>query len=340
MYHWLHKILRESEHNVDLKVNSNKNVAIVITFNIPSSYQSKLISISQLSSLVQNLLTGNHEENCKPSKKEKVEDDNFEELNNSYDWEEPDNCYDGDIKSLPNVSLDKLNNCEESNKLEIVDNPTVINIKKTKKPRWRVSCKTCGERLSKRAFKNHDQVCSPSNPFSTEPIPCDECGLSFTKKSYLRNHKIRVHSQAQLFCDKCDYVATNRLAYNKHLQRIHSKTRKLFTCDLCGKTLFSSNKAKHMLNYHETRELSSCQLCGAQVLDIKAHMRRKHEKSHQCPHCSYKAGTTFNLKLHVNKVHLGMKEFEKFTCPHCNVQTMNLEIHIRNQHPENYLQSV
>ena len=159
-------------------------------------------------------------------------------------------------------------------------------------------------------------------------------------KDGVRNHKRRAHNEQEQFCDKCDFKCKNTEYLRKHMKLNHSKDRKMFTCDICGKTTYLSNKRKHMAYYHEQKVMVKCQLCGLEVADsaLAVHIRNKHEKNHQCPHCSHKSGTTSNLKLHISKVHFG-KDREKFDCTHCGMQTLDLAKHIRIKHKEIFLQN-
>lgn len=82
-------------------------------------------------------------------------------------------------------------------------------------------------------------------------IPCDRCGLSFTRKQ-LYNHFKKDHADQQYKCEEpdCGQVFANLLRLRKHQKRVHSGTPKQkYTCELCGKA-FRKTRLKYHMNIH------------------------------------------------------------------------------------------
>ena len=358
------KILKVCNPAVDLKINSNQNVAIMITLNVPPYYKADVLSMAEINNVIErlfSLISINFDNLVSQIPFKEEYDHQYYGLDNSIDIPEDNQEYSAtnneDNVTVVNIKTNDVQCTEdtlntEDNLIQVnitnnvpVDtfdeNTTVINIKKEKKVRS-VICPICHHRMSPREYnKKHIKICTTSNPYVHIPIPCDQCGTTFNDKDGVRNHKRRMHSQQEQICDKCDFKCSNKESLQKHIKRQHSKDRKLFTCEICGKTTFLSNKRNHMRYMHEEKVMVKCELCGKDINKhgMAAHIRIKHEKNHQCPHCTHKSGSISNLKLHMSKVHFG-QDREKFECPHCFEQTLDLAKHIRVKHKEIFLQNV
>ena len=84
-------------------------------------------------------------------------------------------------------------------------------------------------------------------------------------------------------------------------------------------------------------EMGNCDICGKEMRKVRIlrHKKDVHfERKYPCLQCNYRAINSFNLRLHVSKSHLGIKDLVKEQCQYCDVQTTNLERHVRIQHPE------
>ena len=74
---------------------------------------------------------------------------------------------------------------------------------------------------------------------------------------------------------------------------------------------------------------------------MRTHVRTVHEKrkDHQCPHCTYAAGTAGYLRTHVRTVHEKRRDFK---CPHCPKsfgQAAHRARHMRSKHPNDDAQA-
>ena len=106
-------------------------------------------------------------------------------------------------------------------------------------------------------------------------------------------------------------------------------------CTECGKSFIQIYKSHFVRLHMEQQEKVKCNECGKQFSKyrLKIHMKLMHqERKFACHLCTYKAQTGYNLRLHINKSHLGIKDLEKFQCPHCEVATTNLPYHLKQFH--------
>ena len=190
-----------------------------------------------------------------------------------------------------------------------------------------VMCQICGKTtVNKTALESHMK-----NIHAEKKYKCDQCEFRTGNDYLLGVHIKKVHGKKEYMCEKCDYSSTSKGSLDKHLQTHLAREPK--TCTICGKSVLCMST--HMRN-HNT-EMGSCDICGKEMkkVRINCHKRKVHaERKYPCLQCSYKASTNFNLKLHVSKSHLGIKDLVKDQCPHCDFQTTNLERHLRIHHPE------
>ena len=137
-------------------------------------------------------------------------------------------------------------------------------------------------------------------------------------------------------CDKCVYSTFHKANLIAHVKNHHDAQK--FQCTECGKSFFGHKLYKaHVERMHMERgnEVVQCKECGKQFpkYRLKIHIRLMHkERKFACHLCTYKAQTNYNLRLHINKTHLGIKEFPKHNCPHCDIDTTNLDWHIKVHH--------
>ena len=66
------------------------------------------------------------------------------------------------------------------------------------------------------------------------------------------------------------------------------------------------------------------------------HVKSVHDKvkDKQCPECAYNTYSSYNLRLHVTKVHDQTAMIKM--CPHCEKKTGSLERHISTYHSEHF----
>ena len=213
---------------------------------------------------------------------------------------------------------------------------------KTNTPKMK--CLKCGKKY-RFMHKHSQESCDKENERKEKKekykVPCEQCGKLVAGIKGMKIHMER-HTPKQertyYNCDKCAYRTLSKMYLRRHLEN-HAGVV-LETCHLCGgkyKRLEKHIKRNHNSNlkYFENI-LIKCEICGKEIKKARLsnHMKQVHtERKHACHLCSYKAQTNYNLKLHISKSHLGVKELEKEQCPHCDVITSNLPYHLNTYHP-------
>ena len=141
-------------------------------------------------------------------------------------------------------------------------------------------------------------------------------------------------------CDKCDFSAF----YKPYLYSLstHILMPKRFSVPNVAKVFLVSNYTNLISKdfIWNSRKKVKCNECGKQFSKyrLKRHMTLMHqERKFACHLCTYKAQTGNNLRLHINKSHLGIMEFPKYKCPHCDIDTTNLDWHIHSVHHKNII---
>ena len=138
-------------------------------------------------------------------------------------------------------------------------------------------------------------------------------------------------------CDQCAYRSLTKISLTHHMKNHEGVV--LETCHVCGGKY--KDLKGHILRHHASETnchniMVKCKICGKEMrkLQLNAHRKAMHmERKWACHLCSYKAQTNYNLKLHISKSHLGVKELEKQQCPQCDVITTNLPYHLKIYHP-------
>nr|CAH7757645.1 unnamed protein product [Callosobruchus chinensis] len=125
--------------------------------------------------------------------------------------------------------------------------------------------------------------------------------------------KDKVHTKTITYtCEECNISFTKKTAHTLHCDR-HKKTK----CDICGKMIRSSNMKQH-LTVH-TSGPSVCKFCSAtckNVHSLRSHIYRQHrnKNSYVCEECGARFKGNYALLLHQTKSHTGVKKFKCETC--------------------------
>ena len=124
-----------------------------------------------------------------------------------------------------------------------------------------------------------------------------------------------------------------------HIAARHSAVT-LVPCPICKKEVRHRSFSTHMKRHDPNQlELVTCKICGKDVKAIQLKNHNHNHKNHSkreylCDSCSYRASTNYNLRIHINKMHLGNKHLPKTQCQYCNAETTNLAHHVKLCHPE------
>jgi len=161
---------------------------------------------------------------------------------------------------------------------------------------------------------------------------CPHCGKIYT--NYKLQEHINSHHLFTFKCDKCDYQGTCKALFKEHMKR-HRGGK--VSCEICGKLTLKVDLRRHHYLYHneERQKKVPCSLCGKEFKkkQLLKHMKSVHApRTFACDLCEYKARDKFNLRLHVSKMHLGVKDLPKEKCQYCGDETTNLQHHLQLYH--------
>ena len=117
-----------------------------------------------------------------------------------------------------------------------------------KKPQ---TCTDCGKVLFSKVLliKHIDRV-----HCNYKSIVCNHCGKGFSKNYQLNDHVKQSHSRET--CEHCGKSLLNGLYLKKHLVFDHGVKDGAFICEICPKTMFSSETGykNHMQEKHNHSE--------------------------------------------------------------------------------------
>eukprot|EP00088_Acartia_fossae_P019798 TRINITY_DN2156_c2_g1_i10.p1 TRINITY_DN2156_c2_g1~~TRINITY_DN2156_c2_g1_i10.p1 ORF type:complete len:497 (-),score=68.83 TRINITY_DN2156_c2_g1_i10:156-1595(-) len=192
-----------------------------------------------------------------------------------------------------------------------------------------ILCDDCGAVYSTNsALKLHKKTCSKKFKVTSNSgkkqryvpmITCSHCnfstrGLEKLKRHYTEEHKeYGSNKEIEQKCDFCDHVSTSIVNMRYHYTVEHKE--KTLKCDQCD---FESPTEGYMRDHKEKKHTSTsfpCEICGM-VFKLKETLKRHNKNKHSSnptrlsckqPGCEYTASTQFSIKLHFEKVHLGIK---------------------------------
>ena len=125
------------------------------------------------------------------------------------------------------------------------------------------------------------------------------------------------------------------------MKSIHSNTKDQI-CDICHKALPNESQLfVHKLQAHEGKiKMVECNLCGKSMKssNLKYHHRKAHEEgknNFKCDTCEESYKTNVYLKMHIRNVHKNVEKDLKYPCEHCDKSFENpgkCESHIKRVH--------
>ena len=129
-------------------------------------------------------------------------------------------------------------------------------------------------------------------------------------------------------CPICKKVFTEKRKVKPHIMRMHLKIKN-HSCDICGYTAFTKfdilrhQKSLHLPPDENSMDLRVCPDCGKSFKGnnhLTLHIRKKHLQitKYQCDHCSFRTYGKYEIRSHLQNIHVP-KEFKKsFSCDQCN----------------------
>ena len=115
-------------------------------------------------------------------------------------------------------------------------------------------------------------------------LKCDNCELSFDKKSHLTNHMIDIHPDVKPYkCHLCTYATADQLLLKRHQKHTHADTTLPLSCQQCTFTTARQDSlTKHIKYIHEGKEkpykcsYPNCSTGTYTQAKLDTHIRRKH----------------------------------------------------------------
>ena len=170
-------------------------------------------------------------------------------------------------------------------------------------------CTVCGKEFTDRSSgirheKSHVEE-------SKSVFNCTFCIKSFSRKSQLRKHQMKLHSvievEKQDFsktkiyeCKECKAVFKTQSKLNQHT-RVHTGEKTL-KCDKCDKSFSRRTNLQLHLRTHTGEKPHACARCGRCFSDVSAFRRhcRTHsgEKPYTCHHCGSRFTQASTLHNH------------------------------------------
>ncbi|XP_058061886.1 zinc finger protein 613-like [Anopheles bellator] len=108
--------------------------------------------------------------------------------------------------------------------------------------------------------------------------PCEDCGKSFTSRSYLKVHR-KIHRNERSFvCEICQRGHITRVDLEVHMTTHTGE--KPYICEICGKGYSRRNALYCHRRTHTKERPYSCDICGhvfSQYTPLQVHRRTHHE---------------------------------------------------------------
>ena len=167
--------------------------------------------------------------------------------------------------------------------------------------------------------------------------PCDVCDYQAPTSAALSRHKQTKHEGLKFYCDQCSFSSTQHYQLKIHIQTTHQGLK--YSCDQCN---FQANTPQvlknHVLTKHEglRYQCDQCEYNTTHPSTLIKHVKFRHEGAEfPCEICEYRATTASSLKTHIQTIHEGLK----FDCPHCPYQAAQagrLREHIIAKHEDHH----
>lgn len=157
-------------------------------------------------------------------------------------------------------------------------------------------------------------------------IPCTEgdCKKIFQKKSSLKNH-IRFHHyglkhrKQNYVCEICGKTVKSSWSLKDHKYTHMPEDQYPYACERCPKRFIAVKAFKEHMMRHDNIKKFVCSICGMRKIsqrELNTHMNyHTKAKQYPCPLCPSVFNANGNLKLHNDRVHLGLKNYK---CEYCD----------------------
>ena len=163
------------------------------------------------------------------------------------------------------------------------------------------TCNDCGQKFkSERYLRSHIAAMHDSNKKTHK---CDQCGMTFSYPSLLKNHLITHTDKRNFVCTDCFATYKTKTALTAHNWKKHSQREHPFKCLKCETAFLYSFELKR----HQTTHLIDkpkpyqCQLCNQKFV-YKSSLKKHNRKNciNKCAQCNtlFVSRYTFQLDCH------------------------------------------
>ena len=93
---------------------------------------------------------------------------------------------------------------------------------------------------------------------------CDLCNKEFKKRSYVREHKRKMHEKTNFPCDQCNEEFSQQNSLLTHKILVHEINPRYSTCWQCNRPIKGGrdNLQRHIETVHEGLKKFECNVCG------------------------------------------------------------------------------
>lgn len=203
-------------------------------------------------------------------------------------------------KSIRNMETDKLTySCTLCNKIlqrssyerHMISchSPTILQ---------NFGCSICSKSfISKQSLMKHESVHLPEH--LKKIIPCPHCGKKFRVRKNLAKHVQAVHAEKRPYiCEECGKSFTQKTYLKQH--HFTHATERLCKCPKCFKSFKNTAHLKKHMDIHN-EDVHQCPECGKQLKtkrNLRAHMIvHSDQKKYDCPVCDLKFKRSDTLKV-------------------------------------------
>ena len=183
---------------------------------------------------------------------------------------------------------------------------------------------------------------------------CDICGKAFKSLNTFSTHRATIHLNKELFeCKKCTKQFKQSIHLKRHIKLVHEVHEKNYRCETCNKSCsLKANLLRHIKESHQSPKVK-CNFCDMTFVDNKRNLKRHILRAHKdtlvtkdrtlediknekmCNFCSKTFCEPYlesKLRLHVEAVHDGKRNYHCKFCDKSYKQLHHLKYHQRNIH--------
>ena len=197
------------------------------------------------------------------------------------------------------------------------------------------------EKLKTHLKKCHNEIEFKESLYTREDFKCEICQKSFINKTALYNHNKNIHpndfDQQQHPCSFCDKIFKCKNTLYIHNRKFHTN----WTCEWCEEKFdLRKNLKEHILSQHKekSKEKLQCSSCGksfGKLFNLKLHEDVVHKGiknwpdacESKCEICGKSCSTKNSLKRHIRTVHEKIKDFICTKCGKSFTEKGSLQLH-------------